>query len=221
MEQTNTQIIQPTHNIWISCAKGLAIILMVIGHSGAPEAFVQWIYNFHMPLFFFVSGYLFNIKYLQNGVTFIKKKFKSLYIPFVKWSLIFLLLHNLLTSLNIYGLEYDLNDFKSKIIGIFTMTASEQMLGGFWFLKQLLYASVISWVILYFLYKRPRQIKISIPITIGSLVCITILYAYSSIKIPTISCTTLIGVAFFLTGYAFREYSIFNRLSNSYMGGVF
>lgn len=219
MEQTNIPSIQSTHNPWISCAKGLAIVLMVIGHSGAPETLVQWIYNFHMPLFFFVSGYLFNIKYLQDGVTFIKKKFKSLYIPFVKWSLIFLILHNMLTSLNLYGLEYDLNDFKSKIIGIFTMTDSEQLLGGFWFLKQLLYASVISWVILYFLYKRPRQIKVSLPITIASIVCVTIIYAYSSVKIPTISCTTLSGIAFFLTGYAFRKYSIFNRLSNNYTGG--
>lgn len=42
------------------------IILVVLGHSGFEETIVMkqlsalhtWIYSFHMPLFFFISGYL-------------------------------------------------------------------------------------------------------------------------------------------------------------------
>ena len=44
---------------WISIAKAIGICLVVIGHSGAPEYVVKYIYSFHMPLFMLISGYLF------------------------------------------------------------------------------------------------------------------------------------------------------------------
>ena len=42
--------------------KGIGIILMVIGHSGCPTFLHDFIYLFHMGLFFFVSG-----RYLKMG----------------------------------------------------------------------------------------------------------------------------------------------------------
>lgn len=41
----------------ITITKGLCIILMVIGHSGCPVLLSKFIYIFHMPVFFFFSGY--------------------------------------------------------------------------------------------------------------------------------------------------------------------
>lgn len=38
----------------IATAKALAIILMVIGHSGCPEFMAHFIYLFHIPVFSFV-----------------------------------------------------------------------------------------------------------------------------------------------------------------------
>lgn len=45
------------------------IIWVLIGHSGFEESEIQqklyvlhgWIYSFHMPLFFMISGYLFSL----------------------------------------------------------------------------------------------------------------------------------------------------------------
>ena len=45
------------------------ILLVVLGHSGFEEPEIQqslgrlhgWIYSFHMPLFFMISGYLFSL----------------------------------------------------------------------------------------------------------------------------------------------------------------
>ena len=45
---------------WVDIAKGIGIFLMVMGHTGIPRIGNQWIYSFHMPLFFFISGFLFN-----------------------------------------------------------------------------------------------------------------------------------------------------------------
>lgn len=45
---------------WIDVVRGGAILLVVIGHSGCPEILYNLIYSFHMPLFFVISGYLYN-----------------------------------------------------------------------------------------------------------------------------------------------------------------
>ena len=42
---------------WIDIAKGIGITAVVLGHSGSSIAY--YLYWFHMPLFFIISGYLF------------------------------------------------------------------------------------------------------------------------------------------------------------------
>ena len=45
--------------VWVDVAKTLAIVLVVVGHEGGPAAYIKYIYWFHMPVFFLLSGYLF------------------------------------------------------------------------------------------------------------------------------------------------------------------
>ena len=66
---------------WLDALKGWAILLVVFGHvlSGYldagtyPEAYYSfyhvrtWIYSFHMPLFFLISGYTFTLAYWREG----------------------------------------------------------------------------------------------------------------------------------------------------------
>lgn len=144
------------HDHSISIAKGLLIILMVIGHSGCPETLNHWIYLFHMPAFFFISGYLFKIKNTDNLRHYTAKKIKTLWWPFVKYSIIFLLLHNIFTALNFYTSTISPHEILTTIPRILIMTDSEQLLGGYWFLKQLLYASILSTIILKLWYKLPN-----------------------------------------------------------------
>ena len=84
-----------TRNYTISIVKGIGIILMVVGHAEAPWFITNFIYTFHMPLFFIAAGYFFSRKYLSDPWTFISRRVKGLYVPFVTWAVIFLLLHNL------------------------------------------------------------------------------------------------------------------------------
>lgn len=56
-------------------AKGLGIILMVAAHANIPAK--SFIYLFHMPLFFIISGYFFKPEYckdLNSLLQFIKKQ---------------------------------------------------------------------------------------------------------------------------------------------------
>ena len=51
--------------------------------------FTEFIYTFHMPLFFLVAGFLFNYtKYSRDFCGFVKKKFKRLAVPYLVGSLV-------------------------------------------------------------------------------------------------------------------------------------
>lgn len=64
----------------IDNAKAIGIFLVVMGHFVDVEIVKAYIYSFHMPLFFFLSGYLFSKKDTFN--VFFKKKFNTLIVPY-------------------------------------------------------------------------------------------------------------------------------------------
>ena len=53
---------------WIDIAKGIGIILVVIGHISQIEVLNDIIYSFHMPLFFIISGYLYKRKFYKGKI---------------------------------------------------------------------------------------------------------------------------------------------------------
>lgn len=63
---------------WIDIAKGIGIILVVIGHISQIKVLNNAIYSFHMPLFFILSGYLYKRK-----EKFTKSKLKKILIPYL------------------------------------------------------------------------------------------------------------------------------------------
>ena len=73
---------------WIDTARGIGIILVILGHIGFGR-FNQWIYSFHLPLFVFLSGLLFNPKVPFK--TLIKKRVKSLIIPYFCFGVIIMI----------------------------------------------------------------------------------------------------------------------------------
>lgn len=46
----------------LDSVRGYAMILMVLGHCGLPYVLRNPIYSFHMPLFFFITGWFFSLK---------------------------------------------------------------------------------------------------------------------------------------------------------------
>ena len=99
---------------YITIAKAFGIILMVIGHSGSPSWLGRFLYMFHMPLFFLCSGYFFKEITEQKALNaFFLKRIKGLYIPYLKWSILFLLLHNIFCRIKNTS-NYFRIDFASK-----------------------------------------------------------------------------------------------------------
>ena len=77
-------------------------------------------------------------------MSFYKKRIKGLYLPYLKWSLLFLLLHNVFRHFHITGsVIYHAQDYIRQFIRLLTMTDYELLIRPFWFIKELLFASVI------------------------------------------------------------------------------
>lgn len=78
----------PSHRIeYLDIAKGIGMILVYIGHCRIPgdNPLFQWIYSFHMPLFFFISGLLFK---RRDFSLILQNKVIGLLIPYVLFSIV-------------------------------------------------------------------------------------------------------------------------------------
>ena len=208
-------------NPTVDIAKGVAICLMVLGHSEMPRWGCNFIYMFHMPLFFILSGYCFKEKYLEDVGTFIKHRLKGLYWPFVKFSLLFLILHNIFYRLHIYSSIYGyrghgiapltLHEFKDSFWCIITaMQSNPQLLGGYWFLRELLFSSILSLVLIKILpsiqqnkYCRPASVSWLI---VACLIMSSLMSKFGlALPVFNINSLTFLCTAFFLTGYIFKH----------------
>lgn len=138
-----------------SILKALAIIFVVMSHAGTTG----WLFNFlflvHVPAFFLCAGYFFNTKYLTDERTFVVHRVKGLYLPFLRWSVFFLIIHNLLFYCGILSETYGnaeggvTHPFTFQQFGqhlwsiVFNMSGYDQFLcGTFWFFRALLLAGI-------------------------------------------------------------------------------
>ena len=172
---------------WIDMAKGYGIILVVLGHLYIFNL-SSWIYSFHMPLFFFISGYLFKANI--NFRDFITKKIASLLKPYLFMALLIIMYR---TIKNI-AMGEDNNILKD--IFAFVLQRRETSL---WFLTCLFIVSLFA----FFIKKTNKTVQILIIISITIL---GLMYEFY-ISVPIIwnidiACTSLI---FFMIGNYCRE----------------
>lgn len=83
---------------WIDFFKGFGALLVIFGHSNLPEYLAWWIWSFHMPMFFYISGYLFSNHKAIDLKSFLKRRVETLLVPYFFFSAILLILLPILNS---------------------------------------------------------------------------------------------------------------------------
>ena len=68
----------------IDIVKAIGIILMVFYHAGAPGK--NFVYLFHMDLFFISSGYCYRHDSEKKPWEYVKREILTLYVPFVVYN---------------------------------------------------------------------------------------------------------------------------------------
>lgn len=78
---------------YLDIAKGIGILLVIIGHCLADADNLDiWIYSFHMPLFFILSGWLFSYKKPSVSMAaYVSKKCKTLLFPYFVFTILTIL----------------------------------------------------------------------------------------------------------------------------------
>ncbi len=137
----------------IDSMRGIGIVLMVLGHSGFPGT--DFIYLFHMALFFMLSGWFFSLR--GGPVHFIKRKAVTLWLPFVLANTAFTVLNNLFLKLNILTSDerilqvpgnavttpVTVKDVIGRTVHWCVFDGGTQLGGAMWFIQALFQVSIL------------------------------------------------------------------------------
>ena len=132
---------------WIDWAKSIAITMVVFGHipEGLDNFLIRYICIFHMPLFFFISGYL--SKKNTDLHTSLHKYWHSLIIPYFLYNMIFypywLIRYKLENEGDFSAFDIVTKPVMGVLFGQIETPISCTVSGVTWFLVALLFMRVI------------------------------------------------------------------------------
>lgn len=179
---------------WIDTAKGIGLLLVMLGHLHVPYM-STWIYTFHMPLFFFLSGVVFSgSKY--SFKEFCIKRIKSLVVPYFCLGFVIYLFYVIVNAVigtenSLYGTNIDM--FKNLFI--------QEHFWTIWFLACLFVVEIL-W---YWIWKIFSRWLIA-PAVVSICLCIVGLLRYrlGYGSLPWNLDVALVAQFFFYVGYCFK-----------------
>ena len=191
---------------WVDYGKAVGIILMLYGHLNskwfpALGESIKWIYTFHMPFFFLLSGIFFSDK--KDFKTFFTTKIKSLILPYYVFSILAFVkpIKNVVT--NNFSFPFDVLYIKNVFLDQLIMG------NGLWFLMALFGCNII-------LYAACEVSKHKIRYT----ACIVIAVSFfgffitknTDILLPFQILQSMKNVIYVFIGYSFRKKDLFNKI---------
>jgi acyltransferase len=194
---------------WLDIAKGLGIIAVTMDHTVVfPSLISKYLSTFHMPLFFFLSGYLFSPTRTSSLTVLVAKKMKSLIVPYL-----FLSVGSYLWWLFEWkmGDHSEINVFK-PIIGTFLAIRDTEWTnhtGALWFLPCLFITELLFFCILRVSLNRKSLL-------LGGLVIVsligTIYHYYVNMPLLWNIDAALMVVIFYGLGFLFKEVNDFKKV---------
>ncbi|MCR5047454.1 MAG: acyltransferase family protein [Saccharofermentans sp.] len=186
---------------WIDAAKGLLILLVVVGHniqfgSGSlmlenkdyfNNAVFQFIYSCHMPAFALLAGYL--MKFSVDLDRFIIKKLRSVLVPAVAWSMS--------VSFYLICLSLYYGSFSQAVV----TDAIVKLLTYLWFLRAYMFSAAVIWFV-------HRYLKDSVAAYLAVLAVLLVLPDWLNTE------TWKFTYVFFVSGYLWNVHQVPKRISN-------
>ena len=179
---------------WIDTLRGIAMLLVVLGHCGgiSPTAGII-IYAFHMPLFFMISGLLFRVSKYDTLLACVKDKVVKLLVPYACFFVLNI-------GLQILGKRLLGNPITTKpveyLVGFLTAGKSGvTSCNALWFLPCLFFVSILYWS----LYRLHDQGRLHIGISLALLLEVGLVLDYYNFKGPLWTdcvpmCTVFYGI---------------------------
>lgn len=184
--------------------RGIAIFLVVFGHITHTAEIRNYIWSFHIPIFFFISGLLFTPSKYENFKFFLKYKIKSLVIPYIIFYLITLIYYICIESHVRGGVS-----LTKLIIGLFYGSYYDNYMyfnGALWFLPCLFSMEIIGYS-LKFIHRKWCIILFSLSIFTTGI----ILIQHNITWLPWGINAALCGFIFYSLGFSFQN-SFINKI---------
>lgn len=135
---------------WADAARGIAIMLVILGHTCPPPYTAAFIYAFHMPLFFLLSGL-----FMQEDMSWRswwQKRVRTLLVPFVIFNIVLLVSDLCIVAISPNGhapigipsrLMGTLTGWRSAAWPLFQDTPIHAWSSSLWFLPALFMAQAL------------------------------------------------------------------------------
>jgi len=158
---TETQTPPKKRIKWLDVAKGYAMICVMLGHL-EPGFIEPFLYSFHLPLFFFLSGYVFSTK--RNFKDFFLRKCQELLIPYFSVGIIiiaFQRIHGHISGQSPFTLEHLLLNLKDLFVQIRAW--------DLWYLSCLFLVNIIFYLLVKILKNDYLLLMVSIALVVAGL----------------------------------------------------
>lgn len=203
---------------WIDNAKGIAMLCVILGHMGnitIGSVNIDFVYSFHLTIFFLLSGY--TLKPNKLNKEYVNKKFRRLMIPYFYTSFCIILMDiinnvfyyrdgRISNVTSIIGKDITRSFFASGKNTYFASIDIGTRIGAIWFLPAMFFAILITqWVI----NKTDDYMKR------WMIVLSLVMLGYISsefIWLPFSILTGMVASGFIMLGYYFRQFQIFIKL---------
>jgi len=193
---------------WVDASKGIGIILVILGHIWLIGLGQKYISSFHMPLFFFLSGYVFSFEKYRDMKHLLGSKVKRILIPYAWFSLI-TYVYWVLFERRVSG---NMTSPMSALINIVLCQGTDKYLPhnpALWFLPCLFVVEVMF----YFIAKNRKHEYLSILLLLISVVGY-IITRYAPGNFPWSINVALAGVVFYGIGFVVKSNRNFSNRSN-------
>ena len=130
--------------------KAISMACIVAALSGIDPHYANLLAAAALPTFFISAGYFFHPLPDANGKGFMTRRIGRIYLPFVRWSLIFLVLHNLLVLCAIVkGGYYGWHEFCQRGWDIVTCMSGfdETLVPTYWFFRTFFLSGLMFWIV--------------------------------------------------------------------------
>ncbi|MDD3014155.1 MAG: acyltransferase family protein [Candidatus Gastranaerophilales bacterium] len=187
---------------WLDIAKGIGIIFVIFAHVlTISPALLNYIYSFHMPLFFFISGYLFSDTKYKTLKDFSKKKAQTLLVPYFIFSAVSFIYWALIQTR--MGDDIQHPNLFHAFIGIFYSNPADHAMSynvALWFLTCLFCTEI-----LFFIVKKRNENKHHLIISLVLFSILGYLYSlYVHFNLPWSIDVAFSAVVFYGVGYLFK-----------------
>lgn len=186
------------HNRKISILKGIGICLVVIGHTNS--FIVKYVYLFHIPLFYFISGYFLKNTFhtFVEWKSYFKRKVLKLYIPFISVVLSMICLHNIFYKMYFVKDYYTINELIKNILKALVFKNSEVLLGAIWFIPSLFLVFCLYMFLNLIFFEKVKTISVF-------LLIYALVFSNGNTYINKVLEITFIGQFFMQLGNIYKE----------------